>query len=69
MIIVGVEEKEDGTIEATGLGEIIDKEKQHSKISKFLPDTVNFDILYFDFSNEAYSQTVLVPFLIKTHHT
>lgn len=56
VIIVGVEEKENGTIEATGLGEIIDKEKQHSKISKFLPDTVNFDILDFDFSNEAYSQ-------------
>lgn len=56
VIILGVEEKEDGTIEAIGLGEIFDKEKQHSKISKFLPDTVNFDILDFDFSNEAYSQ-------------
>lgn len=56
VVILGVEEKEDGTIEATGLSEIIDKEKQHSKISKFLPDTVHFDILDFDFSNEAYSQ-------------
>jgi len=56
VVILGVEEKKDGTIEATGLDEIIDKEKQHSKISKYLPDTVNFDILDFDFSNEAYSQ-------------
>ena len=56
VIVLGVEEKEDGTVEAIGLGEIFDKEKQHSKISKFLPDTVKFDIYDFDFSGETYSK-------------
>lgn len=56
VIILGVDEKEDGTMEAVGLEEIVDKEKQHSKISKFLPNTVKFDILDFDFSGEAYSK-------------
>lgn len=56
VIILGVEEKEDGTIEAVGLNEIFDKEKQHSKIIRFLPATIKFDILDFDFSDEAYSK-------------
>lgn len=56
VIILGVEEKENGTIEAVGLSEIFDKEKQHSKITKFLPDTVKFDIFDFDFSGETYSK-------------
>lgn len=56
VIILGIEEKPDGTIEAIGLEKLFDKEKQHSKISKFLPDTVKFDILDFDFSDESYSK-------------
>ena len=56
VVIFGVEEKEDGTIEAVGLEEIVDKEKQDSKISRFLPDTVKFNILDFDLSGEAYSK-------------
>lgn len=56
VIIFGVDEKDNGTIEAIGLEKIIDKEKQHSKIAKFLPDTVEFEILDFDFSDETYSK-------------
>lgn len=56
VIIVGVDEKDDGTIEAIGLDEIVDKEKQYSRIVKFLPDTVKFDLIDFDFSDETYSK-------------
>jgi len=45
VVILGVEEKEDGTIEAVGLEEIIDKEKQHSKISKFCQTQLNLIFL------------------------
>ena len=55
-IILGVKENEDGTLESIGLSKIEDKEKIHSKMAKFLPETIKFEIADFDFSNESYSK-------------
>lgn len=55
-IIFGVKENTDGTLETIGLSKIEDKEKLHSKIAKFLPETIKFEIADFDFSNENYSK-------------
>lgn len=55
-IILGVKENEDGTLESIGLSKIEDKEKLHSKMAKFLPETINYEIADFDFSNESYSK-------------
>ncbi|WP_308698349.1 RNA-binding domain-containing protein [uncultured Thomasclavelia sp.] len=55
-IIVGVKENDEGTLEANGLSELIDKEKLHSKICKFLPDNVMFDIFDYNFKDESYDK-------------
>ena len=55
-IILGVKENDDGTLEGIGLHQLEDKEKIHSKIQKFLPDTLEFDIGDFDFTDESYSK-------------
>lgn len=47
---------DDRTIETIGLKQLEDKEKIHSKIQKFLPDTIEFDIGDFDFIDESYSK-------------
>ena len=54
--LLGVKENEDGTLESIGLSKIEDKEKIHSKMAKFLPETIKFEIADFDFSNESYSK-------------
>ena len=43
-------------LDAIGLQQLEDKEKIHSKIQKFLPDTLEFDIGDFDFTDESYSK-------------
>lgn len=55
-IIFGIKENEDGTLLATGLEQLEDKEKITSKIQKFLPDVLEVTILDFDFTNENYSK-------------
>lgn len=57
-IIIGVKENDDGTLESVGLTKIEDKEKLHSKIAKFLPESLSFEIADFDFSNENYSNLI-----------
>ena len=54
VIILGVKENENGTLDAVGLPQLEDKEKIHSKIQKFLPDNLEFVIGDFDFTNESY---------------
>lgn len=55
-VIFGVKENDDGTLSATGLNQLEDKEKVHSKIQKFLPDILEFSIYDFDFNGENYSK-------------
>ena len=55
-IILGVKENDDGTMEALGLKQLEDKEKVYGKIQKFLPDTLEFSIGDFDFTDESYSK-------------
>ena len=46
-IILGVKENEDGTLESIGLSKIEDKEKINSKMAKFLPEKIKFEISLF----------------------
>ena len=55
-IVIGVKENDDGTTEAIGLDILQDKEKIHSKIVKFLPDSLKFEIGDFDFSDIKYER-------------
>lgn len=55
-LIFGVKENNDGTLSAVGLNKLADKEKENSKIQKFLPDILNFQIYDFNFNGENYSK-------------
>lgn len=55
-LIFGVKENDDGTLSAVGLNQLEDKEKEHSKIQKFLPDILDFQTYDFDFNGENYSK-------------
>ena len=55
-LIFGVKENDDGTLSAVGLNQLEDKEKENSKIQKFLTDILDFQIYDFDFNGENYSK-------------
>lgn len=55
-IIFGISELSDGTFENKGLDKLEDKANIESKVRKFLPDVVKFEVLDFDFSGEVYSK-------------
>lgn len=55
-IVIGIKENTDGTTDAVGISKIEDKANISSKISKFLPDTISFEVCDFDYSGEDYSK-------------
>ena len=55
-IIIGVNENENGTYEPIGLNKLEDSEKKRSKLDKYLPVNILYDILNFDFTDESYSK-------------
>ena len=55
-IVIGIKENSDGTTVAIGIDKIVDKAYMSSKISKFLPDTISYEICDFDYSGEEYSK-------------
>lgn len=55
-IILGVEEFEDGRFESKGLDKFIDKADITSKLYRFLPNELKFEIFDFDFRGEIYSK-------------
>lgn len=55
-IVIGIKENVDGTTDAVGISKIEDKANISSKISKFLPDTISFEVCDFDYSGEEYSK-------------
>jgi hypothetical protein len=54
VIIVGVEEKDDGTIEPVGIAEILDKEKINKGIKKYIPSEVIYLVLDFHYEESEY---------------
>lgn len=56
MIVVGVEEKEDKTLNPVGLKSICDKADVQNKIDKYLPENLKFRVDDYDFTGESYSK-------------
>ena len=56
VIIFGIKENDDGTIEAVGLEQLKDKEKVTSKLQKYLPEALHINVIDYDFTNENYSK-------------
>lgn len=56
VIIFGVKEKKDGTVEAVGLENLEDKADIESKNKKYLPESFKFKVYDFDYSGEEYSK-------------
>lgn len=50
-LIIGLEETSDGVIKKTGLSAFKDKVEIKKTIEKYIPDTLHYDILDFDFSD------------------
>lgn len=55
-IVFGVKELNNGTLNNEGLIKLEDKAIADSKLRKFLPETIDFEILDFNFSGEEYSK-------------
>ena len=57
-ITVGVEEKDDGTLDPKGLKEFLDKEKISKGISKYLPSEIDWDVYEFAYEDSEYSKLI-----------
>ena len=55
-IVFGLKELKEGTFEPVGLKQLMDKSIISSKIKKYLPKELKFDILDFNFTGENYSK-------------
>lgn len=49
VLIFGIKEKDDGAFEIKGLDKFEDKTKIKSKLSKFIPDEIDYEIIDFDY--------------------
>ena len=55
-IVIGVKENENGTTDAVGISKMEDKANISNKISKFLPETISYNVCDFDYTSEDYSK-------------
>ena len=51
VLVIGVEEKPDGTMDPVGITKFEDKTVLKSKLEKYLPNSLQFDIYNFDYDN------------------
>lgn len=56
VIIFGIKEKDDGTVETVGLDKFEDKANVKNKTKKFLPESFKYTVYDFDYSGEEYSK-------------
>ena len=56
VVLFGIEEKEDGTVESIGINKMQDKADVNNKMKKFLPENLIYTVHDFDYSGEEYSK-------------
>lgn len=56
VVLFGIEEKEDGTVESIGIDKMQDKADINNKMKKFLPENLIYTVHDFDYSGEEYSK-------------
>ena len=54
VVIIGIEEKDDGTLEPTGLDDLADKATINDKIAKYIPPELDYEVLDFAYDSAEY---------------
>jgi len=54
-IVVGIKQNDDGSLESSGLAELIDKVEIVKIVNKYAPSSLNYDVIDFTFEESEYS--------------
>lgn len=66
ILVFGIDEKEDGSIDNVGLDNFEDKADIDNKIKKYIPSNLEYDVANFDFSNKKLYKEVQGKYQILT---